>query len=64
MISAEERKREFTEWEHWTERIANGCKEMRELPYIGIPSLLPRCNLTNDACRFDICPKRKEKQKQ
>jgi len=34
---------------------------MSEPPYEGIPTPLPRCNLTDNVCRFDICPKKRRK---
>ena len=50
---------DFKEFNKWVKRIHTGCSEMREPPYEGIPTPLPKCNLTDDACRFDVCPKRK-----
>jgi hypothetical protein len=54
--------KEFEEFNKWVKRIQIGCEEMREPPYEGIPTPLPRCNLTDDACRFDVCPKRQKSE--
>ena len=54
---------EYSEFVKWVALIQEGCKEMREPPYEGIPTPLPRCNLTDDACRFDLCPKRVSSEK-
>jgi len=52
---------QFKEYNRWLNRIANGCEHMREPPYIGIPTPLPLCALTKNACRIDICPKVKKR---
>ena len=54
-----EDKIKFDEYNHWLNCIANGCEHMKEPPYIGIPSPLPSCALTKNACRIDTCPKAK-----
>lgn len=54
---------ELKTFEDWVKLIQVGCPEIREPPYEGIPAPLPRCNLTDNACRFDICPKRERNKK-
>ena len=55
--------KEFHEHNRWVKRIANGCENMRASKLISIPVSLPNCSETNNPCRFDICPKRKETRK-
>jgi hypothetical protein len=50
----------FDEYEKWLKRIGNGCEHMRAPPMIGIPALLPLCDLTKDSCRIEVCPEANE----
>lgn len=48
----------FSEYEDWMRNIASDCSEMYD-KYVGIPSPLPTCKLTDEPCEFESCPKRK-----
>ena len=51
-------QKRFEEYNAWVELIARGCKEIEAPPYEGIPSPLPKCKLSGNVCRLDICPKK------
>ena len=40
----------------WLE-MASNCENIRDPPYVSIPTLLPNCAETNKSCRFEYCPK-------
>ena len=54
----EEKRKLFDKMERW-QNIANGCEHAREHEIISIPTLLPKCVLTGEACRYEYCPKTK-----
>lgn len=59
MTLTTKQKREFGENQRWLE-LASKCEHTWQ-EYQGIPSPLLTCKLTNDACSFENCPKRKKR---
>lgn len=60
MTLTEEQIKEFKRFRSWTE-MASKCEHAWQ-QYHGIPSLLPTCRLTNDACRYENCPRKEVKK--
>lgn len=38
-------------------KIAEKCPHVKEHKFVSIPTFLPKCELTDDACRYENCPK-------
>jgi len=47
----------FEKFQKWVKYMSK-CKQAWQ-QYIGAPSPLPTCKLTEDACRYENCPKLK-----
>lgn len=47
----------FKEHDDWL-KMACTCPHVKEHEIVSIPTLLSRCELTNDVCSFDCCPKK------
>jgi len=54
--------KEFENHNNWLKNIANNCEHIKEPEFISIPTFIPKCTLTNDACTYENCPKIKKKQ--
>ena len=39
------------------EKIADGCEHAKEHDFASIPPFLPKCDLTDEVCRYEFCPK-------
>ena len=52
-------QKEFEKRNRWL-KLASTCEHIKEHEFISIPTFLPKCDLTNDACRYEDCPRQKE----
>lgn len=58
MTLTKEQIAEFEKHNLWL-KMASKCEHAWQ-QYHGAPAPLPTCRLTDDACRYETCPKRRE----